>query len=129
MLDLEAIKARCAAATPGAWKYRKSSERVFLRILGNEIGFAEQVVCEMNLCSVYAWGNTEFIIHAREDVPALIAEVEFLRCVANSLRLAANELLRLKSIKGTPEYIDADKEAAWERLRKAVGKQEADTDA
>ena len=79
-LDLEAIKARCEAATPGPWAVANIAP-----------GWAEDendwcvvpgVVesCGSDMCGpVVRSADAAFIASARTDVPALVAEVERLR--------------------------------------------------
>lgn len=85
-LDLDAIEARATAATPGAWAYDQIPETGECRVIWDGNGAAERD-------SVYAITsggslacNAEFIAHAREDVPALIAEVRRLRIARNEAR-------------------------------------------
>lgn len=94
-LDLDAIKARVEAATPGPWKAD-----------GGEVSqhwsrpepWQEVVSTEVS-CMSYCYGGTargverdadaEFIAHARTDVPALVAEVERLRAREGRVRALA----------------------------------------
>ena len=79
MLDLEPIKARLAAATPGPWIYRNTCE----------IWDPERPVCEIEGASVVPLDNDvkvlpygqdlNLIVNAPRDLAALIAEVERLR--------------------------------------------------
>ena len=66
-LDLAAIKARCAAATPGPWRLSRS----------------EEIICGDDMYLIDGGGiapsDAEFIAAARTDVPALVAEVVRLR--------------------------------------------------
>ena len=84
--DLEAIKARAEAATPGPWAVPGAN--VF-RVIAPE---AEHHNPRMGACPPYPWrviaepssydpsaADAEFIAHARTDVPDLVAEVERLR--------------------------------------------------
>lgn len=66
-MNLEEIKARAEKATPGPWKYDKYSDNLVV-----ENGY-EAYLGELK------GKDVEFLVHAREDVPALIAEVERLR--------------------------------------------------
>lgn len=82
---LLAIKARAEAATPGPFK-------VFYRALDFHSGFYESLWAEGQkevICAVSHGKNdradAEFLAHAREDVPALLAEVERLRAEVKSL--------------------------------------------
>lgn len=63
MIDLEAIEARVNAASEGPWINRP------------EKSFNVQSV-NKNIASCFRTGNAEFIAHAREDIPALLAEVK-----------------------------------------------------
>lgn len=65
--ELQAIKARAAAATPGPWSVNNTDPDVVLDSDGRFVGRADEDA------------DAEFIAHARTDVPALIAEVERLR--------------------------------------------------
>lgn len=71
MLDLEAIKARCEAATPGPWV---NTGGRFPKINGGPIGG-----CDVATLFFADGADAAFIAHAREDVPALVAEVERLQ--------------------------------------------------
>ena len=70
-LDLEAIKKRVEDALPGPW----------YAMFGNDVSADDEhgtyriACCDMP----NAKANAAFITHAREDIPALIAEVERLR--------------------------------------------------
>lgn len=80
-LDLDAIQARSDAATPGPW------EEDFPGI--SNVYPGDSVVDAQLECSSYCYGGTahlvisdadlDFIIHAREDILALIAEVKRLQ--------------------------------------------------
>ena len=74
-LDLEAIKARCEAATPGPW------HQLFNTTDGPGVGIyknLDQRQQSMLACRM-SDGDQIFVAHARADVPALVAEVERLR--------------------------------------------------
>lgn len=74
--DLKAIKARCEAATPGPWQttvfYGVSSPKSKGYSVDTDkyVGVVEEVSLKK---------DAEFIAHAREDVPKLVAEVEQLQ--------------------------------------------------
>lgn len=74
--QLNAIKERVAKVTPGPWDIdRNSDDDVFVTDIwfnGADEGHAEIHGNDV-ASSIY---NAEFIAHAREDVPALIAEIE-----------------------------------------------------
>lgn len=65
-LDLEAIKARVEATTPGPWAVDEDGH-----IAGDVDRFDPQFVA-----STVGGSNAQFIVHAREDVPALVAAIE-----------------------------------------------------
>lgn len=84
-LDLEAIKARAAAATEGPWEWGNPT-------IGQHWSRPEpwaEVVNADVACGSYCYGGSvrpiesdadgQFIAHAREDIPALVAEVDELR--------------------------------------------------
>lgn len=80
-LDLEAIKARCEAATPGPWHHR-STPNSFVTdpdkySIVVDAGIYEDLSREQQ--ELIARNNRIFSAHARDDVPALVAEVERLR--------------------------------------------------
>lgn len=99
-----AIKARCGAATPGPWVvsseyasgvelgYKPDHERTW------GYGCSNDFVCDLNDGEYHEYNNkaeqlanASFIAHAREDVPALLAEVERLRAENESLKNSAFE--------------------------------------
>lgn len=81
-LELDAIRARVAATTPGEWK----------RGLYNFDGTASLVFCDHKVVAStdpqphptarevfdqeHDYANTEFIAHAKGDIEALLAEIE-----------------------------------------------------
>lgn len=67
--DLAAMKEREAAATPGPWRLRDLAAEAWS--VNSPEGLIETFYGNKP--------NAEFIAHAREDVPALVAEVEALR--------------------------------------------------
>lgn len=88
-LDLDAIAARCAAATPGPWTLRNgwgwgpASDGLmrFVRIATpdhDSVLSAPDVTGELAATR----GDAEFIAAARQDIPALLAEVRQLRTIA-----------------------------------------------
>lgn len=110
MLDLEKIKKREKKATPGPWKVLTATYIKPLEIYINggcvtiatawkEDDFGNEL--PMN-------GNAQFIAHAREDIPALIAEDLQLR---RALELAtSNSPYRLDVNEGVKVYMAAAKE-------------------
>ena len=92
MIDLDAIKARCEAATPGPWEVPAAN--VF-RVLAPG---APHHNPPQGLCPPYPWRvvveasqndpsaeDVAFIAHARTDVPALVAEVERLKAYIGAI--------------------------------------------
>lgn len=82
MLDLEAIKQREAAATPGPWVLADGS-RGFTPgctiFEGDNSGRVIAYTASMGASLERLQADGAFIAHAREDVPALVAEIERLR--------------------------------------------------
>lgn len=89
--QLAAIKARAEAATPGPWGIEHVERRIWA---GSE-----------RVCFLFGQdrrqneNNGVFIAHAREDVPALLEEVERLRKRAERLRAG------VKSLKSTRDFL------------------------
>ena len=79
-LDLEPIKERLAAATPGPWDFH---------IIPPEIG------------GMGTGADAEFIANAPEDIAALIAEVERLRGQVNAVRKTVRSP-GITTVKGSP---------------------------
>ena len=69
--DIEAIKARLAAATPGPWAL-VDFPVMFPRVQS----IAED---KSNICETWGWADAKFIAHAPTDIAALLAEVERLQ--------------------------------------------------
>ena len=87
-LNLEAIKARCEAATSGEWEVADQWVAGPSRANVNAFRFPERrgshrsatwEECGGERIAETSRANAEFIAHARTDVPALVAEVERLR--------------------------------------------------
>ena len=81
MLDLEPIKALCYAATPG-WRAGTATKRDLYEggavILCRYELIRDRVLFTANTHFPHT-ADVEFAVAAREDVPALVAEVERLR--------------------------------------------------
>lgn len=77
MLDLEAIKARANAATKGPWFCNGDIVQLDTdRRAGVSL---DQVLCDKRVLAICRFGkyaDSNFIAHARDDIPSLIAEVE-----------------------------------------------------
>lgn len=72
-VDLDAIEARANAATPGPWGHYSTGSYVYA---------TRTKVCQLEdpwIANGNQRNDAAFIAHAREDVPALIAEVRRLR--------------------------------------------------
>lgn len=97
--ELAAIEARANAATPGPWRDEGPDERRPRYPHDAIVGPAED--CGIPAMIAKARGfyhsaevetaNSQFIAHAREDVPALVAEVRRLRA---ELHMATKAALR-----------------------------------
>ena len=86
MLDLKPIRERCERATPGRWDYGSPEGqgnygagvyRVWLDGKGED---KKDHICDTGLA------NSEFISCSRQDIPALLDEIESLRCVVDACR-------------------------------------------
>ena len=108
-LDLEPIKARDAAATPGPWYLARGGE------INDPLYAIAAVLRDAYGDNSLTFGSDkptgEFVAHARTDVPALVAEVEELRADLRIANEATLELLR--------RAVKAEDEA--ERLRCVAG--------
>jgi len=97
-IDLDAIRRRAESATEGPWWFDEDDNcwrlhGVHAHIPADPIGIPEQIINHQILKApkrgtTYAeyWPNeadAAFICHAREDIPALLAEIDRLRaCLA-----------------------------------------------
>ena len=99
--DLDAIKARAEAATPGPWRQEPDTfaGRVWVqRCAGGRWFNSKQADCEPLFAvrggDAYKQREADagFIAHARTDVPELVAEVERLREELAGVRVA-NEII------------------------------------
>lgn len=122
MIDLEAIKARCEAATPGPWEWMSppwtTDPRVLVRRIGDNVEASFQVIDadpsggEYSLAIDPGGPDAAFIAHARTDVPALVAEVEQLRKALDEARRDAKEdyarAEQAESALAAPRYSHAD---------------------
>ena len=95
--ELRAIRERCEAATPGPWKAVKHTdlESDTYRLIESQdeqeaiIWFYDHFDSSGNRGVCIQENNLPFILNARTDVPALLAEIERLR---HELRLTAEAL-------------------------------------
>lgn len=77
--ELQAIKARAEAATPGPWTNVDEDGEHWKSITAIEGGDPLSVTMKIYDEGGHSLADAEFIAHARTDVPALVAEVERLR--------------------------------------------------
>ena len=96
--ELAAIEARVQAATPGPWKSSEQYLPLYIHgpSYGDHRGRFSAIVPE----------DEAFIAHAREDVPALLAEVRRLRKIEEGLVKAQKmqeELANWGFVRGVPK--------------------------
>lgn len=108
MLDLNAIKEREEAATPGPWCAEGGD--VSCQCVSRDYPPYEEI-CEREDLSIE---DAQFIAHAREDIPALISEVETLLQVIRD-REETNRELATKLEEVTKERNEFDASWAIER--------------
>lgn len=76
MADIDAIRARCEAATPGEWKEEPNLGGVPCVIAPSQ----NRAIAELYRAhDGQSCVDADFIAHARQDIPALLAEVDRLR--------------------------------------------------
>lgn len=95
-LDLDAIKARADAATEGPWMADESHVLKPDKPGSNWDGTVIATVPDDEF-GLYEFRNVEFMAAAREDIPALVAEVERLR------EQADRNLRAYLSVQGIPD--------------------------
>lgn len=109
-LDLDAIRARAEAATPGLWHGPHDGE--FGCVVQGDFGWVTPGLGpEYDQDTDQGQADAEFIAHARQDVPDLLAEVERLRqhsITLNSLGWRMAEALGqvpegADAVRGTPD--------------------------
>lgn len=115
-LDLDGIKTREAAATKGPWHapglgevHSDHDNGIYVRITRDRATGESEDDCIV--CDYCGDADADFIAHARQDIPALIAEVE---------RLEA-EVARLSAVRREQEMQDEDPRVERERLRERAG--------
>lgn len=111
--QLNAIKERAAKATPGQWLVRKHTNGT-IDVISVETTEHHEYLSRIELGELE---DAEFIAHAREDVPALVAEVERLTTVKHRLN-SEIEIYR-KQYEGAQIQLN-ESEVDNERLRKAL---------
>lgn len=81
--NLDAIRRRVAAATPGTWK---TGDQFANGALGPSVAVLAGNLPPVELDSRRnGRADAAFIAHARQDVPALLAEIDQLRALADQL--------------------------------------------
>lgn len=120
--ELEAIKARCEVATEGPWacvKYSDDSAMFEPGVSEFYVGFKRNesdTYWEMDSSWITRKGDAEFIAASRQDMPALVAEVErLLNLLERAYTIgdkAADWVTRIK----LPEF-----NALLDEIRKAAG--------
>lgn len=99
--DIAAIAARAAAATPGPWvEHGRHVQHDEWLALGREVDDMSGLGCEVDgpppptLRGDYALhADAEFIAHAREDIPYLLAALDAERALADRLAEAVHQAL------------------------------------
>lgn len=91
MIDIKEIEARAAKATNGSW-YEEN--RKIYSPAGNLVLDAASGLCSK--------GDTDFITHARQDIPALIEKVEELQ---NSIIIATDGIENCTDIEVLKTYM------------------------
>jgi len=86
---LAAIRQREQAATPGSWTWKPPYELASFVNLENEAG--QRIHSDGSACGEYGADidvdgpNGQFMAHARDDIPFLLAEVDRLRLALSDL--------------------------------------------
>jgi hypothetical protein len=111
-LDLEPIKARLSAATPGPWKRYYAG----IDLDGEEMWYVGHnggtVTIDGVAGDIPYTPDAEFIAHAPSDIAALVAEVERLRKVAE----AAAEAIDAKTERDGLSYYGAKPEGWGDKM-------------
>lgn len=96
-LDIEQIKARAEAATPGPWSYYKTISGDYLIELPADDG-APLAHIHLHQGKDEQGRNAAFIAHARTDIPLLIQEIDRLQAELLSLRVMVDRLAESRAI-------------------------------
>ena len=100
-LDLEPIKERLAAATPGPWKAKEDSWDGYSVVIDDSGPGVSIIAEQIGQGEDKGRGDAEFIAHAPEDIAALITEVETLRGQVEAVK----KIVRspgITTVKGSP---------------------------
>ena len=132
---LEEIRSRCEAATPGPWEIcLGSGNRVCTGIKAdgdNGTVFIADCLPDYALSTAEKdhRGNMNFIAHAREDIPFLLAELDRLRALAEADRdgrcvvlpnpLTATDVEAIKDIGRIVNNLDTMAELVKKKEKKA----------
>jgi len=90
MDKLDEIRARCEAATLGPWEYKTNRHP---NLNGTPWGWIDGPAGNMCWSGYQSRIDADFIAHAREDIPYLLAEIERLKKHSENLRLDYVDLL------------------------------------
>ena len=101
------IRVRAEAATPGAWRDDRRADGV------PAVHNGKVRICDTYRADGQSVLNAEFIAHAREDIPALLAEVERLR--------TAEESLAVENARFARELEAAKRRGKWNMIRGDYG--------
>ena len=116
-LDLAAIRQRVEKATEGPWNTGFDYEKNDPIVLAP--GYIEHTI-DYTLTEgglEHGKADAEFIAHAREDIPALLDEIDRLNATIQRVR-------KIVTDPQTVGWIERDGDTAWipaERIRKALG--------
>ena len=80
-LDLAAIRARAEAATEGPWDYAGQGW-----VRHGDMSVGSDQIPEVLAATVLSDADGAFIAHAREDIPALLAEIDRLNATIQRVR-------------------------------------------
>jgi|GEM_PF-1595499 len=127
--QLNAIKERALNATDGPWQVYEMED-------GTHIGTAEhhpQLKSPMHVVTMIYWGdkphsrvfidkdNAEFIKHAITDVPALVAEVEYLReMLRDTRKIVRRKVREVKTLQNACKKHKAKQEALEFQLKVSI---------
>ncbi len=111
-IDLEAIRERCEKATEGPWEDKGGD--AFGVLMDGQCLLATSRIIDLHLVNFRYAEDREFVVHARQDIPALLAEVDRLE----KLEKLATELTRLLKYANSDELL--------ERIRTTMEEREAE---
>jgi hypothetical protein len=113
--ELQAIKTRAARATPGPWQIHVRGTSTTIEAQDGKKWIAQAMLGTYGIGNVEA--NADFLAHARDDIPTLLAEVERQRAehaaLAEQLRkttAARDDLSQRAMLAAQERYVGADRE-------------------